>query len=106
MVDYDFYRNTYLGQQISEKAFESLAVEAAGVLSSYERRYQVGGGQVERKMAICAMAERLQEYRQQSRHAAASVGNVSVRYEMPKQSLEKQLYLAALTYLDIYRGVR
>ena len=106
MVEYGFYVNTYLGEKIPEKAFASLAAQAAGVLGSYERRYQVSGGEDAKAMAVCAMAERLQEHHRLCRHTAASVGNVSVRYEVPKESLERQLYRAAATYLDIYRGVR
>ena len=106
MADYGFYINTYLGDQIQEKAFPSLAAQAAGILDGFQRRYQVTGGENARSMAICAMAERLQEHHRRCRHAAASVGNVSVRYETPKEPLERQLYRAAATYLDIYRGVQ
>lgn len=105
MVEYGFYVNTYLGEKIPEKAFASLAAQAAGVLGGYERHYQVSGGEDAKAMAICAMAECLQEHHRRCRHTAASVGNVSVRYETPKEPLERQLYRAASTYLDIYRGV-
>ena len=106
MVDYGFYLNTYLGEKIPEKAFPALAAQAAGVLGAYDRHYQVSGGETQRNMAICAMAEKLQEHHRLCRHTAASVGNVSVRYERPREPLERQLYRAAATYLDIYRGVQ
>ena len=105
MLGYDFYVNTYLGTTIQEKAFPSLAAKAAGILNSYERRFRVTGGEQAKAMAICAMAERLQEHDRRSRHESASVGSVSVRYRSPAPNLEKQLYQAAATYLDIYRGV-
>ena len=105
MADYGFYVGTYLGDRIQEKAFPQLAAQAAGVLESYDRHYRVTGGEDARKMAICAMAECLQEHHRYCRHTAASVGNVSVRYEMPRESLERRLYKAASVYLDIYRGV-
>lgn len=106
MANYGFYRNTYLGDQIPEKAFASLAAQAAGILAGYERHYLVSGGEDARNMAVCAMADCLLDHQRRSRHSAASVGNVSVRYEAPKQPLERQLYRAASTYLDIYRGVQ
>ena len=105
MADFDFYVNTYLGTQIQEKAFPTLAARAAGILESYQRRFRVEGGQQAQAMAVCAMAECLQEHQRRSCHESASVGNVSVRYQAPKEKLEKQLYRAASTFLDIYRGV-
>lgn len=105
MADFDFYVNTYLGDRIQEKAFPALAKRAESILQSFEGKYQVTGGEESRKMAICAMAECIQEHDRRSRHSAASVGSVSVRYEKPRESLERQLYRAAGIYLDIYRGV-
>lgn len=105
MADYGFYVSTYLGQQIPENAFSQLAAQAAGVLGSYERKYRVTGGEDARRMAICAMAECLQDHHRRCRHTAASVGSVSVRYDAPREPLERRLYKAAATYLDIYRGV-
>ena len=105
MVDYHFYTDRFLGERISEKAFPTLAAQAAGVLESYERRYQLSGGEESRAMAICAMAECLYDHNRH-RHESASVGSVSVRYQVPKTSLERRLYQAAGTYLDIYRGVQ
>ena len=105
MPDFDFYGNTYLGERIQERAFPQLATRAAGVLGSYARSFRVTGSDTERKMAICAMAEVLQDHDRRCRHSTASVGNVSVRYEKPRQSLQTLLYQAASTYLQFYRGV-
>ena len=106
MADYDFYVNTYLGSQIPEAMFPGLAEKAAATLEQYDRKYQVTGGEVSRNMAICAMAESFLDHARRCRHAAASVGGVSVRYEAPKETLEQQLYRKASVYLDIYRGVK
>lgn len=106
MPDYDFYVNTYLGTGLSEQVFPQLAAKAASILGSYERHFRVTGSEGERKMAICAMAETLQDHDRRSRHAAASLGKASVRYEKPRQSLERALYRAAAIYLDFYRGVQ
>ena len=106
MPDYDFYVNTYLGTALPEQVFPQLAAKAASVLEGYERHFRVTGSAVERHMAICAMAEALQDYDRRSRHAAASLGKASVRYEKPRQSLEQVLYRSAAIYLDFYRGVQ
>ena len=106
MADFDFYRNQYLGEAITEGAFPNLAQQAEVVLKSYERRYVVANSdEVSRKMALCAMAEVLQEHHRRCRHTAASVGSVRVQYAAPRESLECRLYRAASTYLDFYRGV-
>lgn len=106
MLDFDFYRNQFLGEAITEKAFPNLAEQAKAVLGSYERRYILSNGdEISRKMAICAMAEVLQEYHRRCSHTAASVGSVRVQYAAPQESLERRLYRAAATYLDFYRGV-
>lgn len=106
MADYDFYVNVYLGSQIPEKTFPSLAAQAASTLAGYERKYQVTGADTSRRMAICAMAEVLREHEKNCRHSSASVGSARVQYTQPKESLERRLYRAANIYLDIYRGVQ
>ena len=106
MADFDFYRNQYLGEAITEKAFPNLAQQAAATLESYERKYILSNGdEASRKMAICAMAEVLQDHHRRTRHTAASVGSVSVHYPAPKETLERRLWKAANVYLDFYRGV-
>lgn len=104
MIDYDFYRNSYLGTDIPEKAFSGLAVRAAQSLQAFRRQYQVRTeDEVSEKMALCAMAEVLHSGAKPG-ITAASVGSVSVRYESG-QSLQRRLLEAARIYLDIYRGV-
>jgi len=106
MADYDFYRNVYLGTAITEKQFPALAAQAASVLESYGRKYIVEeAGENSRKMAVCAMAEVLQNHHRVSRFTNAAVGSVSVRYEKDNVPLDRRLYQAAQVYLDIYRGV-
>lgn len=108
MVDFEFYRDGYLGSVIPEKQFAPVASRAEAELDRLKRRYRVSsqGGDLER-MALCAMAEAL--FRAQSRRgiSSASVGNVSVRYQDadPEKELRRELYQCAGIYLDIYRGV-
>ena len=46
MIDYDFYKNSYLGSAIPEKAFSGLAVRAAEALQMLKRLYQVSGDEM------------------------------------------------------------
>ena len=110
MVDYAFYTGTYLGSLIPEKAFASLAQRAREALEGLQRCYQVRAwGEESVAMAICAMAETLYAHSQRrSGVTAASVGEVSVRYEdgaSSRKTLRRELYDKASIYLDIYRGV-
>ena len=107
MVGYDFYHNVYLGTAITEEQFPALAAQAASALEAYERKYIVDApGEDSRNMAVCAMADVLQQHHRVSRFTNAAVGSVSVRYEKDTQPLERRLFQAARVYLDIYRGVK
>lgn len=109
MVDYKFYEHVYLGNVIPEKAFPPAAAQAAAALDRLCRIYTVAPcGEETRKMAICAMAEAIYgANRRRAGVTAASVGNMSVRYESGEhavKSLQRELYQKASIYLDIYRG--
>ena len=103
MADFDFYKNAYQGSRISEQEFPQLAAKAASILRRYDRIYQVSGGETERSMALCAMAECFHIY--ENHRSAATAGQVSIRYEKLPLTLDQALYRAAGIYLDIYRGV-
>ena len=110
MADFGFYKDVFLGERIPEKSFASLARQARDVLQHYERTYRVSvPGEDSYRMAICAMAETLYAFsRCRAGMTAATVGEVSVRYESGDDSLkamQRQLYRDASTYLDITRGV-
>ena len=109
MVDYIFYSQSYLGNQIPEKAFDNAALQAQAALERIKRIYKVAQhGQTEEKMALCAMAEAIFAYaKRRTGLSAASVGNVSVRYEngdWADKALPRELYRKASIYLDIRRG--
>lgn len=110
MVDFVYYKDSYLGSVIPEKAFSEMALRAEAALQRMQRIYQVTvPGEDSRNMAICAMAEAY--YAASKRHSgvtAASVGEVSVHYgtnEPGEKALHRQLYDKASTYLEISRGV-
>lgn len=110
MADYAFYTDIYMGAAIPEKAFHGMALRAGENLERLCRIYRVTvPGEDSRKLAICAMAESLYAHsKRRSGVTAASVGQVSVRYEggdAADRSLQRELYEKASIYLDIYRGV-
>ena len=110
MADFAFYTDVYLGSLIPEKAFSGMALRARETLERFQRIYQVTvPGEDSYKMAICAMAEAIfSASRRRSGMTAASVGEVSVRYESGEsvgRALQRELYERASIYLDICRGV-
>lgn len=110
MTDYNFYTHVYLGNLIPVRAFPEMALRAQEELARIQRRYQVTvPGEDSLQMAICAMAETLYTHaRRRSGVTAASVGEVSVRYESGAETgrqLQRELYDKASIFLDIYRGV-
>ena len=110
MVEYGFYKDTYLGSVIPENAFSGVAAQAASVLERFKRIYRVEiWGEDSERMAVCAMAEVLYgAQRSNGGVTAASVGNVSVRYDSAQaasRTLWRELYQKAGIYLDINRGV-
>lgn len=114
-VDYAYYTDIYLGSSIPGCEFCSLAQRASAQLAKYKRMYTITSpGEESEKMAICAMAEALYMIQMAQNGtgtvSSASIGSVSVSYGSP-QALDlsskgqaRELYRAASTYLDIYRG--
>ena len=105
MVDFAFYRDTYLGLQIPEKQFNSCMARAREALAALRRRYTVTGGAEEEKLALCAMAEAVWEAYRRGDAVSATVGSVSVRYPDGDRRLWRELYEKAGIYLEICRGV-
>ena len=110
MADYAFYTDVYFGEQIPEKAFSGMARQAQAYLERLQRIYRVTvSGEDSLKMAICAVAETLYAHgKRRGGVTAATVGEVSVRYENTQQAdrqLNRELYEQASIYLDICRGV-
>ena len=110
MADFGFYTSVYLGSLIPEKAFPEMALRAGEHLARFQRHYRVTvPGTDSLNMALCAMAEALYSHsKRRVGMTAASVGDVSVRYEGAEsagKSLQRELYEKAAIYLDISRGV-
>ena len=104
MADYAFYVNNYLGSLIPENAFDGMAFQARQYLNKWKRLYRVeSSGPETENMAVCAMAETLWSYRKEGLYSAR-VGSITVRYDVNRNALAKELYEKASIYLDIYRG--
>lgn len=105
MVDYGYYRDEYLGTLIPEKQFAALEKKASDALNRLCRDYVVSGGQEEKAMAVCAMAEELCRLQGRAGISSAAVGAVKVQYQdLTDRQLLARLYSKAAIYLDIYRG--
>lgn len=105
MVDYTFYKDTYLGSAIPEAAFDGMASRAQAQLDRMKRVFRVeSSGEQAESMALCAMAEALYTHRN-SGLTSASVGSVRVQYDTGSAKLQQLLRERASIYLDIYRGV-
>ena len=110
MADFAFYKDVYMGDLIPVKAFPGMALRAQEYLTRLQRIYRVQmSGEESLKMAICAVAEAIYAHaKHRGGVTAASVGQVSVRYEGSDRSdrnLQRELYDKASIYLDIFRGV-
>ena len=105
MVDYQYYTETYLGELIPQKLFPGLEKKASAALHRLCRDYIVRGGEEEKAMAVCAMAEEMYRWQGRMGVVGATVGAVRVQYqEQSNRQLLAKLYSKAAIYLDIYRG--
>lgn len=106
MVDYQFYRDAYLGSSIGEKAFPEVAKRAWEYLEVLKNRFRVvSSGEESEKLAVCAMAEAIHKAEKRGAVSSATVGSVSVHYGGTGKNLNRELLRRASIYLDIYRGV-
>ena len=104
MVSYEFYRDVYLGSALEEEDFPKAAARAERWMQKLERTFFVAPvGEDSRDLAVCAVAEAMEQHRRQAGMTQTSVGGVSVRYD--SKSLEKKLHRCAGVFLDIRRGV-
>lgn len=106
MVPYEFYTDTYHGGSISAAEWPMVEREASAHMARMERIYTVAGTDDARKMAVCAMAEKLVDNAQKSGVSSASVGSVSVSYtQKTNTSTNRDMIREASLYLRISRGV-
>ena len=105
MVTYAFYRDVFLGSRLEEDTFPGMIAQAERWVQKLERTYQVEPvGKDSRELAVCAVAETLDENLADRDVIQSTVGKVSIRYS-EKKSLERKLYRSAAVFLKICRGV-
>lgn len=107
MITYEFYKDTYLGTQLSENRFAQAVARAEQWLQKLERTCTVTDcGPNSRAMAVCAVAEAMDTFFKRQQVSRASIGGVTVEYaDDSDKKLSRQLLQAAGVFLDIYRGV-
>lgn len=107
MITYEFYKDRYLGDKITETAFPQAAARAETYVNFLERQYQVCCPVADsRQMALCAAAEVFAQSGYAHNVSASAVGDVSVHYFVDGgTALKQQLYRAVAQYLQIRRGV-
>lgn len=120
-MNYAFYIDTYLGNQISEEDFYRLVIRAKSKLEMYQRMYIVTYiGENGKNMAICALAEEMQKTERAtdgqtasslSALSSISIGSVSVSAremmsaEQALNNEERRLLGALCLYALVCRGV-
>lgn len=112
MPGYEFYCTEFHGCSIPDEDFGAYASRAQAEIKRLEKRYTVNGTDVERQLAVCAVADVLYYFDNAMNGASvksASIGSVSesgVDIDTSIKAQKKELYNAASLYLEIYRGVR
>jgi hypothetical protein len=105
-MDYGFYADTYLGSRVPQGKFPECLARAKDALACLESRYRVAGSELERSLALCAMAEAIYDDDRTRGIQSAQIGSVNVRYrEKTGHPLWRELYDRAGIYLTISRGV-
>ena len=103
MLDYTFYRESYLGESIPEEAFPRLVKRAQDQLAYWKDLYAVSprpGIEEAEACALCAVAEAMYEFEKEDEGrglARVSVGSVSETYVAPAG-----LCTATLSLRDAY----
>ena len=90
-----------MGSTLSQEAFPEFYQRARESLERLQRYYTVSGGEEEKKLALCALADHIYGSTGRRGVSSAAVGQVSVKYK----DTDRGLYDCAATYLDIRRGV-
>lgn len=105
MVTYAFYRDVFLGSRLEEDTFPGMIARAERWVQKLERTYQVEPvGKDSRDLAVCAVAETMDEFLHRQGIVQSTVGKVTLRYS-DKKALEQRLHRSAGVFLDIRRGV-
>ena len=92
MPTYEFYINTYYGNQIAEHDFPRLITRAGVYLETYRSKIN----EDKYDMAMCAVAEAWQTNEQGGELASQSVGGWSKSYQQTKPKTNEQRLMEAV----------
>ena len=110
-ADFQYYKDTFLGNAIEEIEFPRLSLRASEYIDAHT------GGVIPRLSAIpeevqkaaCAVAEKIQAYESKAEVTSESVGSYSVTYKTSDATYEQELGKVLRLYLGntglLYRGL-
>ena len=109
-VEYEFYKNTYHGDKISEAAWPASSRDAAAFLNMVTFGREIPGEYKDAcQMAVCAIAEAGYGDGEEKQVASESVGKWTRTYQADARSVDAKRMDAAMLYLSntglLYRGV-
>jgi hypothetical protein len=110
MENFDFYRQVYQGQILSQEQWAVFGLRARERLERWRRIWTVVATPEALAMAVCAMAEALYAFEDGSGAVrSAAIGSVSVQYgscvDLSAEGQERLLVQILRRYADVYRGV-
>lgn len=111
MVDYKFYKETFLGDIIPEALFKKFEIKSSNFINEITfKRIDLNNITENIKMAVCAVAEKMFNIENEGGiKTSETVSKHSVSFFIPQNiSIERLLYKEASLYLPkelLYRGV-
>ena len=109
-VDYEFYKNTYHGNKISETAWPAFLRDAAAFLDMITFGREIPDEHMDAcQMAVCAIADAAYGGGEEKQIASESVGKWTRTYQTDTKTDDMRKKDAAAIYLSntglLYRGV-
>ena len=110
-ADFQYYKNTFLGNAIQEIDFPRLSLRASEYIDAHTGGIipQLSAIPEEVQKAICAVAEKIQAYESKAEVTSESVGSYSVTYKTSDATYEQELGKVLRLYLGntglLYRGL-
>ena len=110
-ADFQYYKDTFLGNAIEEIDFPRLSLRASEYIDAHTGGIipQLSAIPEEVQKATCAVAEKIQSYESEAEVASESVGSYSVTYKTSDATYEQELGKVLRLYLGntglLYRGL-
>lgn len=109
-VEYEFYKNTYHGDKISEAAWPAFSRDAAAFLDMITFGREIPDEHMDAcQMAVCAIADAAYGGGEEKQIASESVGKWTRTYQTDTKTEDMRKKDAAAIYLSntglLYRGV-